>query len=79
MLHENNSEPIELERADNGEIKNKIKNEGKNELELESKSYQMPANLVAEEFGEVNVVSSHDLDWFWRVSSLVIIFQLLLF
>jgi outer membrane protein OmpA-like peptidoglycan-associated protein len=55
MLHENNSEPIELERADNGEIKNKIKNEGKNELELESKSYQMPANLVAEEFGEVNV------------------------
>ena len=55
MLHENNSEPIELERADNGEIKNKIKNEGKNELELESKSYQMPANLVAAEFGEVNV------------------------
>ncbi|WP_103668359.1 OmpA family protein [Pseudanabaena sp. BC1403] len=55
MLHENNSEPIELERADNGEIKNKIKNEGKNELEIESKSYQMPANLVAAEFGEVNV------------------------
>jgi outer membrane protein OmpA-like peptidoglycan-associated protein len=55
MLHENNSEPIELERADNGEIKNKIKNEGKKELELESKSYQMPANLVAAEFGEVNV------------------------
>ena len=55
MLHENNSEPIELERADNGEIKNKIKNEGKNELELESKSSQMPANLVAAEFGEVNV------------------------
>jgi outer membrane protein OmpA-like peptidoglycan-associated protein len=55
MLHENNSEPIELERADNGEIKNKIKNEGKNELGLESKSFQMPANLVAAEFGEVNV------------------------
>ncbi|GBO51829.1 hypothetical protein APA_2700 [Pseudanabaena sp. lw0831] len=55
MLHENNSEPIELERADNGEIKNKIKNEGKNEVRLESKSFQMPANLVAAEFGEVNV------------------------
>ena len=59
MLHENNSEPIELERADNGEIKNKIKSktkdEGKQEFGSESKSFQMPANLVAEEFGEVNV------------------------
>ena len=59
MLHENNSEPIELERADNGEIKNKIKSkikdEGNQEFGSESKSFQMPANLVAEEFGEVNV------------------------
>jgi len=59
MLHENNSEPIELERADNGEIKNKIDNKidnkGKNELRTESKNWQMPANLVAAEFGEVNV------------------------
>ncbi|MFZ4729794.1 MAG: OmpA family protein, partial [Pseudanabaena sp.] len=51
--------PIELERADNGEIKNKIKskikNEGNQEFGAESKSFQMPANLVAEEFGEVNV------------------------
>ncbi|MEA5488100.1 MULTISPECIES: OmpA family protein [Pseudanabaena] len=55
MLHENNSEPIELERADNGEIKSKIDNKDKNELRTESKSWQMPANLVAAEFGEVNV------------------------
>ncbi|MEA5479454.1 OmpA family protein [Pseudanabaena galeata UHCC 0370] len=59
MLHENNSEPIELERADNGEIKSKIKskidNKDKNELRTESKNWQMPANLVAAEFGEVNV------------------------
>ena len=55
MLHENNSEPIELERADNGEIKSKIDNKGKNELRTESKNWQMPANLVAAEFGEVNV------------------------
>ncbi|OYQ67773.1 hypothetical protein B9G53_00720 [Pseudanabaena sp. SR411] len=60
MLHENNSEPIELERADNGEIKSKIdnskiENKGRNELRSESKNWQMPANLVAAEFGEVNV------------------------
>jgi outer membrane protein OmpA-like peptidoglycan-associated protein len=59
MLHENNSEPIELERADNGEIKSKFKskidNKVKNELRTESKNWQMPANLVAAEFGEVNV------------------------
>jgi outer membrane protein OmpA-like peptidoglycan-associated protein len=55
MLHENNSEPIELERAANGEIKSKIKQEDNNELRPESKGFQMPANLVAEEFGEVNV------------------------
>jgi outer membrane protein OmpA-like peptidoglycan-associated protein len=57
MLHENNSEPIELERADDGEIKSKESKQNKveNELKLESKSFQMPANLVATEFGEVNV------------------------
>ena len=57
MLHENNSEPIELERADDGEIKRKENNPNKveNKLRLESKSFQMPANLVATEFGEVNV------------------------
>ena len=55
MLHENNSEPIELERADNGEIKSKIDNKDKNELRSESKNWQMPANLVAAEFGEVNI------------------------
>jgi hypothetical protein len=57
MLHENNSEPIELERADDGEIKRKENNPNKveNKLRLESKSFQMPANLVAAEFGEVNV------------------------
>jgi outer membrane protein OmpA-like peptidoglycan-associated protein len=51
MLHENNSEPNELERADNGEITDKFENE----LRTEVKSWQMPANLVATEFGEVNV------------------------
>ncbi len=54
MLHDNNSEPIELERADDGEIKSK-ENKVKNEISPESKSFQMPANLVAAEFGEVNV------------------------
>jgi outer membrane protein OmpA-like peptidoglycan-associated protein len=63
MLHENNSEPIELERADDGEIKSKDKNEvrldsinaSKSVSKSVSKSFQMPANLVAVEFGEVNV------------------------
>ncbi|PZV11213.1 MAG: hypothetical protein DCF20_19970 [Pseudanabaena sp.] len=51
MLHENNFEPIELERANNGEIKNKVNSE----ISHEAKSFQMPANLVMAEFGEVNV------------------------
>ncbi len=57
MLHENNSEPIELERADDGEIKSKENKQNKveNELRPESKGFQMPANLVVKEFGEVNV------------------------
>ena len=57
MLHENNSEPIELERADDGEIKSKEDKQNKveNELRLESKSFQMPANQVVKEFGEVNI------------------------
>ena len=59
MLHDNNTEPIELERADDGEIKNKDKNEGRlestNASGSASTSFQMPANLVATEFGEVNV------------------------
>lgn len=59
MLHENNSEPIELERADDGEIKSKDKNEVRLESTSASTSastsFQMPANLVATEFGEVNV------------------------
>ncbi len=53
MLHENNSEPHELEREVNGEIKNKFQN--KVEFENEVNSFQMPANLVVAEFGEVNV------------------------
>ncbi len=47
MLHENNSETNELENEVNGEIKH--------ELRSNAKSFQMPANLVVAEFGEVNV------------------------
>ncbi len=47
MLHENNSETNELECEANGKIKH--------ELRSNAKSFQMPANLVAAEFGEVNV------------------------
>jgi outer membrane protein OmpA-like peptidoglycan-associated protein len=47
MLHENNSETNELECEVNGEIKH--------ELRSNAKSFQMPANQVAAEFGEVNV------------------------
>jgi outer membrane protein OmpA-like peptidoglycan-associated protein len=47
MLHENNSELNELEREVNGELLNKFSND--------IKGYQMPAHLVAAEFGEVNV------------------------
>ncbi|WP_055076670.1 OmpA family protein [Pseudanabaena sp. 'Roaring Creek'] len=46
MLHENNSETNELER-EVGAIKDEVK--------INPKSFQMPANLVANEFGEVNV------------------------
>ena len=47
MLHENNSELNELEREVNGELMNEFSND--------VKGYQMPAHLVAPEFGEVNV------------------------
>lgn len=55
MLHENNSEPHELEREVNGEIKDKLENKLTKELRNEVKSFQVPANLVVAEFGEVNV------------------------
>ena len=47
MLHDNNSELNELEREVNGELMNEFSND--------VKGYQMPAHLVAPEFGEVNV------------------------
>lgn len=47
MLHENNSENHELEREVNGAVTDKIASD--------RKGYQMPAHLVASEFGEVNV------------------------
>ncbi|TYQ32079.1 OmpA family protein [Pseudanabaena sp. UWO310] len=49
MLHENNSETNEL--GELGREVGAIKDEGK----INPKSFQMPANLVANEFGEVNV------------------------
>jgi outer membrane protein OmpA-like peptidoglycan-associated protein len=55
MLHENNSEPHELEREVNGEIKDKLGDKLTEELRNEAKSFQVPANLVVTEFGEVNI------------------------
>ena len=55
MLHENNSEPHELEREVNGEIKDKLGDKLTEELRSEAKSFQVPANLVVAEFGKVNV------------------------
>ncbi|NMF57792.1 OmpA family protein [Pseudanabaena yagii] len=67
MLHENNSATNELEREVNGEekkdeINNKLSSNLKDNLQgnLQSslKGFQMPANLIAAEFGEVNVLRS---------------------
>ncbi|ELS30390.1 MULTISPECIES: OmpA family protein [Pseudanabaena] len=49
MLHENNSETNEL-----GELGREV-GAIKDEVKINPKSFQMPANLVANEFGEVNV------------------------
>jgi outer membrane protein OmpA-like peptidoglycan-associated protein len=66
MLHENNSATNELEREVNGEAKYEINNKLSSNLkdnlqgDLQSnlRGFQMPANLIAAEFGEVNVLRS---------------------
>jgi len=65
MLHENNSAIDELEREVNGEAKDEINNGSNRKTELPSNltsnlqgnstGFQMPVNLIAAEFGEVNV------------------------
>jgi len=65
MLQENNSAIDELEREVNGEAKDEINNGSNRKTELPSNltsnlqgnstGFQMPVNLIAAEFGEVNV------------------------
>ncbi len=62
MLHENNSATNELEREVNGEAKDEINNRLSSDLQENLKGnlkgFQIPANLIAAEFGEVNVLRS---------------------
>ena len=62
MLHENSSATNEFGHEVNGEEKdesdNKLSSNLKNNLQVNLKSFQMPANLTASEFGEVNILRS---------------------